>query len=252
MKRRFNPHNTKAVFFDMNNTLIDPKASFNSCFLNVLTDFTGRWDDGNGSGWNPELVLKTYNAEWAKRGNRLRSKPGETDATKKQCLEIALRHYPFQVNDSFVAAFFREMRSQMREHAVLFPHAGDVVAKLSGHYKVGIITNGSKEHQRKVIDKQKLSAYISGDRIFASNKSGIRKPNPAIFQSALRALGVRSAEAVMVGDSWNNDITGALNCGMKAIWLNRETVEKSSTRKFGSKEVPVVQGLKQAAELFES
>lgn len=249
VKRPFTPRNTKAVFFDMNNTLIDPAASFDSCFLNVLVDYAGRWDDGDGR-LEPNRVLETYKTEWGKRASRLRAKPAAIEAVKKQCLEAALRHYPFLVNDAFVASFFREMRNQVREHAVPLPHAQETIAKLSEHYKIGIITNGSKEHQEKVIRKLNLSSYVTGDRIFASSKGGVRKPNPAIFQNAARAMSVRSSEAVMVGDSWKNDVTGALKSGMNAIWLNRASDKNSSPRKVGKLEVPVVSGLRQLGELF--
>lgn len=249
MKRPFTPRNTKAVFFDMNNTLIDPSASFDSCFLNVLVDFAGRWDDGDGR-LEPGRVLETYKAEWSKRADRLRAKPAAAGAVKKQCLETALRRYPFLVNDAFVASFFREMRNQMREHAVPLPHARETLAKLSASYKIGIITNGSKDHQEKVIGKLNLSSYVTGDRIFASNRGGVRKPNPAIFQNAAKAIGVRSSEAVMVGDSWKNDVTGALKSGMNAVWLNRSGDKQGSPRKVGKLEVPVVSGLKQLGELF--
>ncbi|TMV48327.1 HAD family hydrolase [Paenibacillus mesophilus] len=250
MKRTFTPRNTKAVFFDMNNTLIDPGASFDSCFLNVLVDFAGRWDDGDGQ-WEPRHVLETYKTEWNKKKGRLTT-PEELEKAKKQCLETALRHYPFQVNEAFTASFFREMRNQMREHAVPFPHARDTVAKLSEHYKIGIITNGRKEHQEKVLGKLSLSAYVAGDRIFASNHGGVRKPNPAIFLAAVRSMSIRASEGVMVGDSWKNDVTGALKSGMNAVWLNRPGGTNQSRRKVGKLEVPVVGGFKELGELFGS
>ncbi|MDF2721993.1 MAG: phosphatase-like protein [Paenibacillus sp.] len=250
MKRPFTRQNTKAVFFDMNNTLVDTKASFNSCFVDVLTDFAGRWDDG-GDRWNPEDVLKTYHAEWAKRTGKLRGKTKEADSLRKRCLEAALRQYPFQVNDSFAASFFRAMRSQMREHAVLYPHAADTVARLSAHYSVGIITNGGKEQQQRIVEKHGLDAHIPAGRIFATTRSSVRKPNPALFQQAIRALGIRPEEAVMIGDSWTNDVAGALGCGMKAVWLNRAGSSGGSTRRAGNKEVPIVRGIKPITELFE-
>lgn len=250
MKRRFSPRNTKAVFFDMNNTLVDPKTSFDRCFVNVLVDFAGRWDDGEG-GWNPRSVLAAYKAEWNRKTARMSRNSQEIEKAKKQCLAAALRDYPFQVNDAFVRSFFREMRSQMREHAALFPHALDTVAKLSASYKIGIITNGNKERQEEVLRRLQLAEFVPGERLFASNKCGARKPDPAIFQAAVRGLEVRPAEAVMVGDSWKNDVTGALNSGMNAVWVNRTNAGKMSRRKAGKLDVPVVAGMRELAELFE-
>ena len=47
------------------------------------------------------------------------------------------------------------------------------------------------------------------------------KPHPAIFESALEALQVDAAEAVMVGDSVRHDIEGARRIGMRAVLLRR-------------------------------
>ena len=49
-----------------------------------------------------------------------------------------------------------------------------------------------------------------------------RSPHPTIFQAALDALGVQAAEAVMVGDSLEEDVAGARALGMRAILIDRE------------------------------
>lgn len=249
MKRRFSPQTAKAVFFDMNNTLIDPKSSFDSCFLNVLVDFTGRWDHSEGD-WNPQRVLDTYRSEWSKKAKLLARKPRQMEEAKKQCLEAALSRYPFQVNDAFVSSFFREMKRQVREHAVPFPDAGEILSVLAKKYTIGIITNGSKEHQRKVLSRLNWSGYIQNEHLIASDQAGSRKPDPAIFRLAIRSAAIRPQEGLMVGDSWKNDIDGAVKSGMHAIWLNRAETKKSSRLQAGNGNVPVVRSLSELKELF--
>ena len=48
---------------------------------------------------------------------------------------------------------------------------------------------------------------------------GIRKPDPEIFKYTLQNLGVKSYETIHVGDSLQQDIQGAKNVGMKALWI---------------------------------
>jgi putative hydrolase of the HAD superfamily len=48
---------------------------------------------------------------------------------------------------------------------------------------------------------------------------GIRKPRPEIFEAALRALGVRAAESVYVGNDYIKDVIGAKLAGMAAVWM---------------------------------
>jgi len=59
------------------------------------------------------------------------------------------------------------------------------------------------------------------DVLVTSEECRTTKPDPAIFRVALERLGVAADEAAMVGDSWQNDIVGATQCGIRAIWLNR-------------------------------
>jgi putative hydrolase of the HAD superfamily len=55
-----------------------------------------------------------------------------------------------------------------------------------------------------------------------SRTHGRVKPHPTIFEAALEFLGLRAADAVMVGDSLEEDIEGARALGMRAILIDRE------------------------------
>jgi HAD superfamily hydrolase (TIGR01509 family) len=54
---------------------------------------------------------------------------------------------------------------------------------------------------------------------FLSFRMGAAKPDADIYLRALEALGVSPNAAVMVGDTYRNDILPALNLGMKTVWL---------------------------------
>ena len=60
------------------------------------------------------------------------------------------------------------------------------------------------------------------DVAVGSKSHGRTKPHASIFESALTALGVAASEAVMVGDSYEDDIEGARALGMRAILLDRD------------------------------
>jgi putative hydrolase of the HAD superfamily len=57
--------------------------------------------------------------------------------------------------------------------------------------------------------------------ILYSAGAGVAKPNPGIFQQALRRLGAGPGEALHVGDSWDEDVLGARAAGLDAVWLQR-------------------------------
>jgi len=55
-----------------------------------------------------------------------------------------------------------------------------------------------------------------------SGEFGVEKPDPTIFEEALRLGGAAAAAAtVFVGDSPVHDIAGAMTAGMRAVWMNR-------------------------------
>jgi putative hydrolase of the HAD superfamily len=60
------------------------------------------------------------------------------------------------------------------------------------------------------------------DAIVDSRSHGRVKPHPTIFQATLVALGVAAEDAVMVGDSLEEDVEGARALGMRAILIDRE------------------------------
>ena len=59
-------------------------------------------------------------------------------------------------------------------------------------------------------------------KVIESSVVGVRKPDPAIFTLGVNALGCRSDEIIVIGDSFSKDILPARNAGCKTIWLKGE------------------------------
>ena len=76
--------------------------------------------------------------------------------------------------------------------------------------------------------QQQFPEEAGGQPRFLSFETGLMKPDPAFFQLALRALEVRAEDAVMVGDTYKNDIRPAIELGMRTVWvLHRPEKEKA-------------------------
>lgn len=71
-----------------------------------------------------------------------------------------------------------------------------------------------------VLKELSLKKYFTS--IVDSTVVGIRKPDPKIFKIALDELGVNPDDAVMIGDSYSNDIVPAKSIGCKTIWINNK------------------------------
>ena len=84
-------------------------------------------------------------------------------------------------------------------------------------YRLGIITDGDPIKQWEKILRLELDAYF--DEVFISDYLGVKKPHPKIFKKALRKMGAKPEEALMVGDRLYSDIYGAKEVGMGTIWF---------------------------------
>lgn len=59
------------------------------------------------------------------------------------------------------------------------------------------------------------------DGAVSSAEVGVGKPHPAVYARALAVAGVEASEAVMVGDSPDTDVAGALALGIEAVLVDR-------------------------------
>jgi putative hydrolase of the HAD superfamily len=57
--------------------------------------------------------------------------------------------------------------------------------------------------------------------VVASGDLGVGKPAAEIYARTLRLLGADGTQAIMVGDSYANDVEGARAAGLRAVWLDR-------------------------------
>jgi HAD superfamily hydrolase (TIGR01549 family) len=114
--------------------------------------------------------------------------------------------------------------SSQRAGHPLAPGASELVRRALAVGPVAIVTNGPPDIQRLKISQTGLESAFSV--VVISGELGIGKPDPRIFRHALDEIGrvtssVYSAEeAVIVGDSWERDVEGALGAGLRAIWIS--------------------------------
>lgn len=100
----------------------------------------------------------------------------------------------------------------------LFPHTHETLAYLKDKYVLHLISNGFKDAAEIKVAKTDLKQYF--DQIIISEVVGVHKPHPEIYTHALKVAGSKCEDSVMIGDSLEADIYGALAYGMDAIYFN--------------------------------
>ncbi len=121
-------------------------------------------------------------------------------------------------------------------HFSLLEGAEELVRYLAKKYPLTVVTNGFVEVQYEKFDKSGLRDCFA--HIVLSEEVGCQKPNPRIFEEALRMNGLQAEDVVMIGDSWSSDIQGAINAGIDQIWIkkskeqgtkNQDTIVQTAT-----------------------
>jgi FMN phosphatase YigB (HAD superfamily) len=105
------------------------------------------------------------------------------------------------------------------------PDYSAAVKQLSCYFRLGLISNvwASSNFFRDCM----LEAGIHDcfETLVFSSDFGVTKPSPAIFNIALRKMGIAATEAVFVGNSLRRDVAGARNAGIAVVWINSDDEE---------------------------
>jgi putative hydrolase of the HAD superfamily len=83
---------------------------------------------------------------------------------------------------------------------------------------VGLISNSHRSLE-SFQEHFELDGLI--DVAISSSEHGYMKPHPSIFEAALKLAGVSAGDAMMVGDSLTQDIEGARRVGMRGVLVRR-------------------------------
>jgi len=206
----------KAVFFDLYNTLVGYDPPREEIQVRILKEL--------GVEVSPEALLRPIMTaddfiyqEHARSPISKRSKE-ETMALYAQYHGIILREAGLDASQELIANILKKwMHSNYK--LVLFD---DVVPALTQLKELGLILGLISNVDRDITSLYQelgLSAWLQV--VVTSQEVGFNKPQPEIFQEALKQAGVKSSEAIYVGDQHQIDVVGANEAGMQGILLDR-------------------------------
>jgi putative hydrolase of the HAD superfamily len=218
-------NNIKAIIFDLDNTILDRTHSFK----NFTSSFLGTYFDHLDS--TQEILERIIFLD----------QDGYKD--KQDLFSELLGELPWKVKPA-VAELLDYDSSEYVKNAVLMDQAREVIQHIrKKNYKTVLITNGKTLIQYGKIDQ--LGLRNEFDLIIVSEEAGFKKPDPRIFDMALRKLGLRPDECIFIGDHPLNDIEGAANIGMQTIWMKVNQPWKDNLK---AKPLHIIERL---SELFE-
>ena len=122
------------------------------------------------------------------------------------------------IGDTYAAAFEMERSWAQAHHFELYDDAVPALEALRARgLKIGLLSNTSRDLEAFVVHHG-----LTVDAVLTSHAHGKTKPHETIFRRMLELLDVVADEAVMVGDTLEDDVEGALAIGMRALLLDRE------------------------------
>jgi HAD superfamily hydrolase (TIGR01662 family) len=139
---------------------------------------------------------------------------------------LGLLGFSVDAKSGIVAGATNAFCEGFMEYVRIDEHAAEVLRKLQGKYKLGIVSNFAiPECVVKLLETHGLDKFF--DVVVVSGAVNKRKPSPEIFQQALKKLSVDAAETVFVGDTVDADIKGAKDMGMKTIFIERRAQKEA-------------------------
>lgn len=102
---------------------------------------------------------------------------------------------------------------------LLFPYTIEILDYLvAKDYRLHLITNGFEKTQHSKIKNSGLDKYFI--EVITSEGSNSLKPNKEIFDYALQRTKAKPEQSIMLGDSIEADILGAMNAGIDQVHVN--------------------------------
>lgn len=184
-------------------------------------------------GLSPEEFIGVYekhNAElWSKYDRAEISK--EELRVKRFLLpveELGLRPPSDMTEEDYSLLLSEEYLEKMGLKTGLVPGAIELLSHFRNKgCRIAAVTNGFRETQYGKIERSGMSGYF--DAVVVSEEAGFNKQSAGIFKVALELLGGSKDMAVMIGDSMENDIKGAMDFGIDQVYFN-PAKEKSEVR----------------------
>lgn len=202
----------KAISFDADQTLWDFQKVMKHSLGYVLTILEEDY---------PEIASKLSIEKMIEIRNRvaeeMKGKTANLEEVRLEAFKTTLTETG-HANDE-LAAFLNRIYLQHRfEDVELYEDVLPTLNILREKYRLGLLSNGNSYPARCGLDDMFSFVVFSQD-------IGTDKPSPRFYQIAVERAGCLKKELLHIGDSLENDVIGARNCGITSVWLNREQVK---------------------------
>ncbi len=210
----------KHIFFDLDHTLWDfdanARETLQQLHLDLKLSERGVHDF--------DLFHTNYLGHNEKLWERYRKGLIKQDELRFKRMLLTL--LDFKIGDEELCKEMSDLFLQLLPtRTILFPDTKEVLQYLVNKgYSLHIITNGFEKTQHSKLQSSNLHIFFK--KVITSEGSNSLKPKKEIFEYALSKTGATIAESIMIGDTLDVDIAGAMGVGMDQVHVNFNSKEQ--------------------------
>ena len=204
----------KHLFFDLDHTLWDFDANARATLEQLHIDL--RLVDKGVLDFDKfyKNYLQLNDRLWARYRN------GYIKQEELRIKRMWLTLLDFHIADEELARQLSELFLQLLpSRTIVFPDTKEVLQYLTDKgYQLHLITNGFELTQHSKLKSSGLDIFFK--EVITSEGSNSLKPQREIFEYALSKTGGSAEQSIMIGDSLEVDIAGAMTVGMDQVQVN--------------------------------
>ena len=131
----------------------------------------------------------------------------------------------FKIADEPLAqAMSVKFLERLPTRTILFPFTKEILTYLKDKgYQLHLITNGFEKTQHSKLKYSGLDTFFT--EVITSEGSGSLKPHKEIFEYAFQKTKALPGESIMLGDTLDVDIQGAINAGIDQVFINHHQIK---------------------------
>ncbi len=202
------------LFFDLDHTLWDFEANARLTLQTLYEDLQLK----SFGVYDFELFYKNYLAHNDRLWERYRKGFIKQEELRVKRMWLALLDFKI-ANDALSQKMNVLFLDLLPTRTILFPYAKEILQYLADkNYELHLITNGFEKVQHSKLKYSGLDRFFK--EVITSEGSNSIKPNKEIFEYAFRKTNANPAKSIMIGDTLDVDILGAINAGIDQVFVN--------------------------------
>lgn len=204
----------KHLFFDLDHTIWDFEANSRVTLVELYDEMNLKEMGVHDF----DLFHKNYLAHNEKLWERYRKGYIKQEELRIKRMRLSLLDFKI-ANEPLAKKMGDRFLEMLPTRTILFPYTIELLDYLTDKkYELHLITNGFENTQHSKLKHSGLSSYFK--EVVTSEGSNSLKPNKEIFDFAFQKTGAQLNESIMIGDTMEVDILGAINAGIDQIHVN--------------------------------